>query len=213
VALALVFAAGLRSAASLPSTAPYYLDLRPGALIENGGWYARSFWTASGSANAAFVVLCIVVLAVTLACRDRFLGFSASFVPITLLPVIFLTNHRFAFYWYGPSLGVWFWLGRLAQIAGIHLRAPALRRAAEPAMYLACLLGTLVGSATLRGRVLRWQRQEAGRFRGEAGKAARPCPADPNAVEPDFFPRESLDSARIIYRVVCGDRNLEFRRE
>jgi hypothetical protein len=80
-------------------------------------------------------------------------------------------------------------------------------------MYLACLLGILVGSATLRGRVLRWQRQEAGRFRGEAGKAARPCPADPNAVEPDFFPRESLDSARIIYRVVCGDRNLEFRRE
>jgi hypothetical protein len=213
VTLAIVFAAGFRPAAALPSTAPYHLDIRLGALIENGGWYARALWGASPGSAKSFVILCIGVLAITLACRDRLLGFAASFVPITLLPVIFLTNHRFAFYWYAPSLGVWLWLGRLAEIAGNRLRAPALRRAAEPAMYLACLLGILAGGATARRTALRLQRQEAANFRGEAESVARPCSADPTAAHPDFFRREPLDSARIIYQVVCGDRNLEFRRK
>ena len=212
-AVALVFAARFRPAAAFPANHPYHLDIRPGALIENGGWYLRAFWGAPGPANAAFVVVGVAVLTITLASRDRFLAFSASFAPITLLPVIFLTNHRFSFYWYLPSLGIWLWLGRLAEIAGGRFRAPALRRAAEPATYAACLLGILVGGAPERRQSVRWEGLEAARFREEAAKAPRPCPADPNAVNPDFFPSESLDSAQLIYRVVCGDRRLRLRRD
>jgi hypothetical protein len=157
-------------------------------------------------------MLALAVLAITLTLRDRFLSFAALFVPITFLPVIFLTNHRYGFYWYLPSFGLWFWLGRLAEIARDRAPGPILRRIAEPGICLVLILGSLAGGARTRGRVLRWQRSEAERFRRMA-ESARPCAAAPVRPGPDFFPRESLDSVKRIYRVICGDRNLEFRGE
>lgn len=211
-ALASVFVARRRTEMTASPGAPYYLDLRPAALIENGAWYLRALWAAPGFRNAAVAIVLVAAAAITVVCRDRILAFAAAFVPITFLPVIFLTNHRFGFYWYIPSFGAWLWLGRLAENAGNGLAGKALRVAARPAMYLACLAGILVGGAKARSDGLRWQRREAARFRREAGKVRRPCPAAAVRVDADFFPGEPADSATLMYRVLCGDRRLEIRR-
>jgi len=163
--------------------------------------------------GAAFALLVVAVLAVTLAFRDRLLAFAAFFVPATFLPVIFLTNHRFGFYWYLPSFGAWLWLGRLAEISAIRLRSPGLRRAAGPAMYLGCLLAVLMGGEKSRERGIAWQRAEAARVRQEVEKIPRPCPAGTARLGKDFFRGESATSATVIYRVICGDLDLAVRRD
>jgi hypothetical protein len=88
-----------------PVDAVYYMDIRGVILGQGMAYYLNELFQTHFLWQmwaAAFVVLAILLAA--LKAREAF--FFTGYVLITFSPVIFLVNHRFAFYWYIPFLGV-----------------------------------------------------------------------------------------------------------
>jgi hypothetical protein len=107
----------------------------------------------------------LAVLFVTGLLRNRLQFFALALAVVGLLPVIFLSNHRFAFYWYLPSIGVWLWFGLLAG----HFRGLLARLWPRQQQPLTIgLFFVLLGSAVLsRDEERRQALNNTGSTRGE----------------------------------------------
>jgi len=84
---------------------PYFVRIDPSALIAGFGTYFNMLFRA----NVSGLIWCVGVAVLLLLClvlRNRLALFFQLYIFITFLPVIFMINHRFAFYWYLPFLGV-----------------------------------------------------------------------------------------------------------
>jgi len=101
---------------------PYYMDMSLRTAIRGYEWYADRLldvhlhWT---------IYLAAIVLTILVAVRtnQRHVVFFLAYIGLTFLPVIFLVNHRFPFYWYLPFLGVAGLAASLARLAGDRLHS------------------------------------------------------------------------------------------
>ena len=86
-------------------TDPYYLIITGPALATGFRAYFNMLfrtnfpWPICSIGAGILVLLCLLL-------RSRLALFLQLYIFITFLPVIFLVNHRYAFYWYLPFLGV-----------------------------------------------------------------------------------------------------------
>ena len=84
---------------------PYYMDLRGIVMGRGFSFYFDSLFDL-GLRWQVWSIAFVAVLLVFLVLRRRLAAFFQIYVFVTFLPVIFLVNHRFAFYWYLPMVGV-----------------------------------------------------------------------------------------------------------
>jgi len=90
---------------SASRTAPYYMDISALTLGRGYGWYfdhlygMKIRWGAWG-------IVSVLLIAFFIYRRERRGLFFLGYVYITLLPVIFLVNHRYEFFWYIPFFGI-----------------------------------------------------------------------------------------------------------
>ena len=84
---------------------PYYMDLRVLTFGRGYGWYfdrlygMRLRW-------GAWMIASVVLLAAFILRREKRGLFFLGYAFVTLLPVVFLVNHRYEFYWYIPFFGI-----------------------------------------------------------------------------------------------------------
>jgi hypothetical protein len=99
-----VIALGMSQQQMIASDSPYYMDIRSIVLGRSYGFYFNMLF------GTAFRwqkwVIGFVILGVLFSfLKNRLAVFFQLYVLITFLPVIFLVNHRGAFYWYIPFFG------------------------------------------------------------------------------------------------------------
>ena len=126
---------------------PYHMEISPAALFHGFCWYLNALWTVEWSPGV-WIVLLFLVTGAILFTRNRRALFFLLYVALTFLPVIFLVNHRFAFFWYIPMLGVCGLLAMAVKVAHerlSHLLAPRYLPVAQVAV--------LVIAAALHGSV------------------------------------------------------------
>jgi hypothetical protein len=86
-------------------TAPYYLDLSTLTFGRGYGWYFNSLYQTSLRWGGWFTITAL--LSIIFALRKNAWGlFFMVFTYVTLLPYVFLVNHRFDLYWYMPFIGI-----------------------------------------------------------------------------------------------------------
>jgi hypothetical protein len=142
VAIQLLFVA-LRLASMGQSSVgdPYYMAVSPRVWATQMAWYLSGLVWAMPAAEDPAAAPCLLLGAVALAVlwrwRSREGFFFLAFVVWTLMPVVFLVNHRTAFYWYIPFVGI---AGLCA--LGIRRADVWLRGAAGPRVAM------LLGAAT-----------------------------------------------------------------
>jgi hypothetical protein len=86
-------------------TRPYYLDLSVLTFGRGYGWYFNSLYDTHLRWGGWFILSAI--LAIFFAVRKNgWALFCMLFTYVTLLPYVFLINHRFDLYWYMPFVGV-----------------------------------------------------------------------------------------------------------
>jgi hypothetical protein len=84
---------------------PYFMDLRGIVMGSGFGYYFNALFTTDfrwQKWSIGFAVLLLIFLV----SKQRLAAFFQIFVFVTFLPIIFLVNHRDAFYWYFPMTGV-----------------------------------------------------------------------------------------------------------
>ncbi|HEV8130567.1 MAG TPA: hypothetical protein VGQ81_04910 [Acidobacteriota bacterium] len=88
-----------------PASDPYHMDFTGVTLGRGYGWYWNALYHTrlrwGGWMAFSFLLFCLLLLK-----RSRWGLFFLLYIFITLLPVVFLVNHRSAFYWYIPFLGL-----------------------------------------------------------------------------------------------------------
>lgn len=84
---------------------PYYMSIGASTLLSSFGIYLNMLFGTSFRWQI-WCIGCVILLLVFALLRNRLALFFQAYVFIAFLPVIFLINHRFAFYWYLPFLGV-----------------------------------------------------------------------------------------------------------
>lgn len=98
---------------------PYYMSFSVLTFVRSLGVYFNMLFGTSFQ----WQVWCsglVVLLLVFVLLRSRLAIFFQFYVLVTFLPVIFLINHRYAFYWYLPFLGVSGLIAMLAKdVAGV----------------------------------------------------------------------------------------------
>jgi hypothetical protein len=95
-------------------THPYYLDLSALTFGHGYAWYFNSLYQTSLRTRSWFIISAVLALLFAVTRNTRGLFFLV-FTYVTLLPYVFLINHRFDLYLYMPSVGI---AGLLA--LGIH---------------------------------------------------------------------------------------------
>jgi hypothetical protein len=84
---------------------PYYVDFSAGTLFRGYEWYLNTLF-AIQQHWGLYLAIAVLFVVFVVKYRHRLLGYFLLYVTITLLPVIFLPNHRQDFFWYLPFLGV-----------------------------------------------------------------------------------------------------------
>ena len=196
---------GLTKAAAMrgiATTDAYYMTVNGSTLGAGFTTYGNMLlqtkfpWQAWGTLDTALLLICVLL-------RNRLALFFLSWIFITFLPVIFLVNHRFAFYWYLPFFGV----SGLAAIVAKHVadmiekRNPTWLAAAGGYCVFALLcFGTFIwhrdATRPHRARV----RQRAQEYRGfVTGLEALPSPSRREVLyfdsKPSHFNQTNLLSA------------------
>ncbi len=86
-------------------TNPYYMDFSILTLGRGYGWYfdhlygMRLRW-------GAWMIASVLIFGLFMYRRERRGLFFLGYIFITLVPVVFLVNHRYEFFWYVPFLGI-----------------------------------------------------------------------------------------------------------
>ena len=82
----------------------YNVDLSVPTLLQGYGWY----WNAVFGTSVPWgwwAALTVAAAAVFIRLGKRLHLFFLLYIPVTLMPVLVLPDHRFAFFWYIPFLG------------------------------------------------------------------------------------------------------------
>jgi hypothetical protein len=212
--LAAILAAGpLADSARLDAGNPYRLQVGLSVLARGALWYVAEYVSLGTGAAAAAAIL--VAVAVTAWLRDRRMAFALGVIAVAFLPVIFLPEHRAAFYWYLPGVGAAWWLARAAGHAAGGLASRGRIAAGSWLVGLFVLTAALsvAAQAPQRREVVGWDRQAAAFYREQVQAALRrPRPAPGTVIEvpklPRFFARRSLET---FYRVVYDRPDLTVR--
>jgi hypothetical protein len=174
---------GLTKAAAMreiATTDPYYMTVNGSTLLAGLTTYGNMLletkfpWQAWGILVTALLLICVLL-------RNRLALFFLSWIFITFLPVIFLVNHRFAFYWYLPFFGV----SGLAAIVAKHVadmigkRNPTwLATAGGYCAFALLCLGTFSWYKDATGPGRTWLRQQSREYRVfVTGLTALPSPS------------------------------------
>jgi hypothetical protein len=197
------------SGVEAPTVYSYSFTLE--TLQQNATWYAAQLfpWVPVDAPGLALGVLAAITVA-GVALRDRVILFGLAFAAITVLPVVFLVDHLFAFYWYLSGIGIWLCVGQL----GARLTGLAIRRFEEvrhgvawlaPVALLALVLALIeVQAREYRAPRVEWTRAYAASFRAYVDTiVAQPDPA-PGAVIDVRDAPSAFDSTGLttLYRVL-----------
>lgn len=148
-------------------THAYYLSIKGSTLISGLEIYSNMLFRTNFSVQIWCTVWLACLLLVILL-RSRLAFFFLSYVFVTFLPVIFLINHRFAFYWYLPFLGI---CGLAAMSAAsivywIMARNPSsIGEAAVYSLFALLCLGTFLFHEKVTRRERSWAKQCADEYR------------------------------------------------
>ena len=201
-------------------TAGYAFNFSLDQLITNATWYAAQLlpWLAPDNQSVALQALVALGL-VALVLSDRVMLFGLVFSAITALPVIFLVEHHFAFYWYLSAIGVWTSFARLVQRGTVLIRRRSrLSKRWPVALPLAVLViaAALVElQAEYRAPRVEWTRARAVMFRDFVdGVVAQPDPPAAAVIQvanaPDAFDNQALTT---LYRVLYDRNDIVVTRE
>jgi hypothetical protein len=86
-------------------TNPYYMDFSVITLGRGYGWYFDHLYGLRLRWGAWISGFVFISLALAYA-REKHGLFFLGYIFITLLPVVFLVNHRYEFFWYIPFFGI-----------------------------------------------------------------------------------------------------------
>jgi hypothetical protein len=186
---------GLIQTANMRETSPadpYYLDLK---WITLGRGYAGYFngllhtnlrWQYWAIGSVALLLL-FVSLKIWPAV------FFQSYVFVTFLPVIFLTNHRFQFYWYIPLLGVCGLAALLVKWLGNAIATKVSERVvpvASAAGFIVLALGMYIIHRNQTDPHRQWQQQVSAEYRAfVASVRSLPPPAPGATIFFESYPR------------------------
>jgi hypothetical protein len=84
---------------------PYYLDLSVLTFGRGFGWYFNSLYETNLRWGGWFTISALLAIFFAIRRNGRAL-FCLMFTYVTLLPYVFLVNHRFDLYLYMPSVGI-----------------------------------------------------------------------------------------------------------
>jgi uncharacterized integral membrane protein len=104
------------------SSDPYYMDISAATLVSGFGMYFNMLL----GTKLQWQIWCVgfvLLLLVFVLLRNRLAVFFQFYVFIAFLPLIFLVNHRFAFYWYLPFFGVSGLAAILAKAVAVRIEA------------------------------------------------------------------------------------------
>jgi hypothetical protein len=101
-------------------THPYYMSITGSTLTSGFGTYFNMVFATNFRWQVWWIGFVALLLLFVLS-RNRLALFFQVYVFITFLPVIFLINHRFAFYWYLPFLGVCGLAAMLAKTVAVSI--------------------------------------------------------------------------------------------
>jgi hypothetical protein len=139
---------------------PYYLSISLSTLFSGFGDYLNMLFSTNFRWQIWLLSLVALLLVLALS-RQRLALFFVLYVFITFLPVIFLINHRFAFYWYLPFLGVSGLAAMLAKkvYSVIEMRIPrwVAQGVASAVFVLLCWLIFLVHKEANRPKMSWWK--------------------------------------------------------
>jgi hypothetical protein len=199
----------------------YRLSFTLDTLIDNATWYGTQLlpWVPPDSDLTPLLVLAALA-SLGLVLRDRLMIFGLAFAAITMLPTIFLVDHRFAFYWYIPAIGVWLSVGQLAArfVRAIGERLPtalqSLRVVLVCALLLVACAGVKLQADTFRAPRVEWTRAYAATFRDYIDSiVAQPDPPPQASFDvrdaPPAFDSEGLTT---LYRVLFDRTDITVRR-
>jgi hypothetical protein len=164
---------------SVVPTHPYYMSITWSTLGSGFGIYFNMLFGTSFSWriwSIGFVALLLVFALL----RNRLALFFQSYVFIAFLPVIFLINHRFAFYWYLPFLGVCGLAAMLAKTVAalIGTRIPHwLVESGASVVFILLCRGTFLVHKEANRPQRSWVRDRASEYRAfVTGLRALPAP-------------------------------------
>jgi hypothetical protein len=86
-------------------TRPYYLDLSVLTFGRGYGWYFNTLFQTHQRWGGWFTLSALLAIAFAVT-RNRLALFFLAFTYVTLVPYVFLVNHRFELYWYLPFVGL-----------------------------------------------------------------------------------------------------------
>jgi hypothetical protein len=190
------------------SSLPYYMSINGSTLARGFGIYFNMLLRT----NFPWQSWCIGFVALLLVfafLRNRLALFFQSYLFITFLPVIFLVNHRFAFYWYLPFLGVSGLAAILAKtVAGvIETRSPHwLAEGGAYAVFALLCWGSFLVQKEVTGPQRSWLRDHANENRAfVTGLRALPPPPKGETIffdsHPSLFDERLLRTAtRVAFR-------------
>jgi hypothetical protein len=196
---------GLTKAAAMreiATTDAYYMTVNGSTLVAGLTTYGNMLFDTKFPWQA-WGILVTALLLIFVLFRNRLALFFMSWIFITFLPVIFLVNHRFAFYWYLPFFGV----SGLAAIVAKHVadmiekRNPRWLAAAGGYCVFALLcLGTFIWVTDATRPYRAWVRQQAQEYRRfVTGLEALPSPSRSEVLyfdsKPSHFNQTLLLSA------------------
>jgi hypothetical protein len=181
---------------------PYYMDFSTLTFGRGYGWYLNKLFDTD--LRWQKWVIGSFVLSLGLIARHlRRAIFCFAYVFAALLPVVFMVNHRFEFYWYIPLLGVCGMVGLITASVTEYLES----RFPERALVSVGLVGFLIlclinyqAQKTLSSEARRHQLSLADEYRSFiTGLRALPAPATNETIYyssvPRFFDPDVLLSA------------------
>ena len=194
---------------------PYYLSIDWSTLFSGLGRYLNMLFSTNVRWQIWFVSFVALLLVLALS-RQRLALFFVLYVFITFLPVIFLINHRFAFYWYLPFLGVSGLAAMLAKkvYSVIEMRIPrwVAQGVASAVFVLLCWLVFLVHKEANRPKMSWWKDRAHEHRAFVTGLRALPTPPPGETMffdsKPSHFDETVLLSAT---QVVLGRTDLRVR--
>ena len=184
------------------SDAPYYMDLSGVSMGRGYGTYFNMLFD-SGIRWQVWVIGFMAVLILMALLKLNTAVFFHSWIFITLLPVVFLPNHRYSFYWYIPFVGV---CGLAALLVREIVRRLEPRIPVAAAGVAASLCFLMLCQATFalhksRTQVIRsWHHEREAEFRALIQGLKELPPPPPNeilyfAVAPAYFGEIHLTGA------------------
>jgi hypothetical protein len=196
-------------------THPYYMSINGSTLGSGFGLYLNMLFRS----NFPWQIWCLVaavLLLIFVLLRSRLAIFFQLYVFVTFLPVIFLVNHRFAFYWYLPFLGVCGFVAMLSKnvMHWIAIRIPQrLSRVAATCLFVVLCWAIFVLQKETSRPQRSWASTRANEYRGfVASLRSLPPPQPAETIYFDSLPPH-LGAGVLVHatRVAFGRADLRVR--